>query len=188
MANTPNNGFLASLAALDSLLSVRWGDFVGQWVIERVAYIYPGEIGYMERRMERLRRLINRKNGQKRDHYLSQWRQLHEELLAAKAGKRVILIVPELNARVYDMLCASDMQKYGGYARIADEIEAREAAEEARQERTLEDERRVISSEVYSMLNFIWRKRETALLHGEQNMGMLLHGKRSTQPVIQLAG
>lgn len=191
MATTksPVERFQETIQRMDPLLAVRWGDFASQWVVERKAPLLGGEVFYLTRRQERLRLIVERKDTKaKREHYRQQWIGVSEELESARRGCRVILITKELKPQVYDMLCAADMQRYGGYARIADQIEAREAKEEADKERMNENERTAIHSEVHSMLNFIWRKRDDDLCRGERDMQYLLHGTRKrSEPLIKPA-
>lgn len=190
---SPSKNFLTMLEILDPLLSVRWGEIIGQFVIERKAHIPLSEIQFLERRSARLKRFVlgfgtdtnNTKFRRTYDAYVG----TSEEFLSAKAGRRVILFAPELTDSVYNQLCAADMQRYGGYSRYADEIEAKEMAAEADRERIWENERKAMNGEVYDMLNHIWSHKETQLLDGQKNMQKLLHGriKDTDEPLIKTA-
>jgi hypothetical protein len=188
---TPSKGFLTSLEILDSLLSVRWGEVIGQWVIQREARIPDTEMEFLKNRRERLRRFVNGfGTDRESEQYRRTWNAyvgVCEEYTSATASKRVILFTPELTPKVYDMLCASDIRRYGGYSRYADELEAKEIAAQNDKERIWENERKALHAEVYDQLNFIWRNKETELLDGQRNMQKLLHGriKDSDEPLIK---
>jgi hypothetical protein len=190
---TPSKGFLRSLEILDPLLSIRWGEVIGQWVIQREARIPDTEMEFLKNRRERLRRFVmgfgTDTENVKYRRTLNAYVGVCEEHESAKVGKRVILFTPDLNPKVYDMLCAADMRNYGGYARYADELEAKEIAAEKDRDRIWENERKALHGEVYDQLNFIWKRKETQLLDGERNMQKLLHGriKDSDEPLIKTA-
>lgn len=160
-------------------------------MIDRQAILGPNELFYLRRRCARARNYwenppADHTEANLHKHRLA-WLNLLDEIASAEAGRRVIIIVNELNQAVYDMLCASDLQRFGGYARFADELEAFESRTEADQERVLRNKRLAISSETYDMLNFIWDKKSDMLENGEKNLGKLLHGKKSEGPLIQLS-
>lgn len=188
----PNQGFVNSLKGLDPLLSVRYGDFVHQWVIERKGAITTNEIKYLNKRVERAAVILQNSADlhpnqveKTRATYLG----VNEEVISAKQGKRVIVFAKFLNQQLYDALVLSDMQRFGGYARFADELEKAEAQREKDVERQLENKRMALHKESYDMLNFLWRKRSDALLNGQRDLRYLLHGQHSTEsspPLIKL--
>lgn len=185
----PSKNFLSMLEILDPLLSVRWGGVIQQWVIERKSVVPITEVGYLQRRRDRLHTMLQgmRADDRKYAKTLSTFQGVAEEFEAAKTGKRVVIYTPELTDKTYNALCAGDLRRYGGYSRYADELEAKELAEEKDRDRIAENERMATHKETHSMLNFIWRKKEDMLLNGERNMNKLLHGKKSNKPLIEIA-
>ena len=186
--------FVNMLNAFDSDLSVRWGNVVGQWVIERKGVIGQSEIAFLRRRMERAGRYASSpppkaKPADVQKHYKT-WQGTSEELDAALRGKRIILFTHTLSPQLLDALGMADIKRYGGYARFADELEAAEDRKEADAERQLANKRNAYNKEVWGMLDHIWRKHEDSLLNGERDMGKLLHGRRTepgSAPLIQLS-
>jgi hypothetical protein len=165
--------FRRCLAALDTLLSLRWGPSLGQWVIERTGVVPETELWFLKRRLERgyARYLASSPptvEGRERV------QQLWEELQSGVQGKRVILFTPELTDRIYTAICASDMKRYGGYARIADEIEAREEQAARLADRAMAGERDDLHREAFDVINFLERKRSTQLAHGIRDFETLL--------------
>jgi hypothetical protein len=182
--------FANSLRNYDSKLHLRWGEKLGQWCIERDAVITQEEIGYMRKRKNRTKTYANSPppNATPRsiEQNLRLWLQLSEELAAARLNRRIILFVRELAPAVFDLLAAADISRYGGYARFADELERAEERSEAEAERILANKRNAYNKEVWSMLDHVWRKKEDKLLNGERDLGVLLHGKHSEEPLITL--
>lgn len=189
---TPPAWFVSALHILDPLLSVRWGDVIGQWVIERKAVIPQSEIDFLKKRLERTRRMVTHPGEMNEQSLMSARRTyvgVSEEYTSARNGKRVILYTPDLNQSVYDQLVASDMQRYGGYARYLDAVEVAEERREREQQRVTDNKVHAANLETYDMLNFMWRKKENMLLNGERDMRYILHGKRTTresEPLIKL--
>lgn len=187
---TPPRWFVRALEVLDPLLDVRWGSFVGSWVIERKAFVSPEEMHWLRRRVSRTKRLVDfppaDASPQVKVKNTQTYIGLAEELVSAEVGKRVIVIVQELNQAAYDLLVMSDIKRYGGYARFADAIEEKESRKQTDGERVLENKRHAMNLEIADMMHFVWRKKEDALLNGHRNMNYLLHGKESNKPVIQL--
>src|SRR3989442_1788819 len=104
---TPGKNFVNSLHGLDPLLSVRWGDFASQWVIERKSGSVSAELVYLTRRADRVAHLYaNSENlhKNKQEKLKQTWVGLQEELESAKVGKRVILFTKVLNSKIYDAL------------------------------------------------------------------------------------
>lgn len=186
-------GFVRSLQLVDSMLDVHWGEVLHQWVIDRKAFIPDSEIQFLRRRKARTKKYwtnppAEATAAQKKQNYLV-WQQVSEELASARKGRRVILFSKELSPKLYNELCAADIARYGGYARFADELERKEerAAEEA--ERVLGNQRHAMNQEIADQVHFLWRKRETDLLHGNQDMRQMLHGKKTKpgdEPLIKL--
>lgn len=186
-------GFTTSLTNLDPLLSVRWGETIGQWVIERKAVIPDSELQFLVRREARLRRNIATPLASTKPSTLANmkktWVGVSEELVAARTGKRVILFSHHLTAALYDALVAGDITRYGGYARFADAMDRADERKEADVDRQLENQRHAYNQEVWGMLDHIWRKKESGLLQGERDMRYLLHGKHTredSEPLIKI--
>jgi hypothetical protein len=182
---TPNAGFVQSLKSMDGLLDVRWGPCIGQFVIERKAVIPQTELGYLIKREKRLDAIVHDESHPQAKKKYTDWCSCVEELRSAKTGKRVICITSVLSDGIFNMLCQSDIKRYGGYSRYADELEAAELKMHEDQERIAKNTREAIHKETYDMLRFIWSKKETELLSGERNMNRLLHGKKSNKPLIE---
>lgn len=168
-----HSGFVKSLELLDPLLSVRWGNIIQQWVIERKSFIGNSEIEFLRRRSERTSKLINSKQNPSKVE-ISTYRGVSEEFISAKDGKRVILFANVLSDEIYNTLCAGDLRRYGGYSRYADELEAKEAREAKDKQRQLDNFNEALHKSVYDELNFVLRKRETELLSGKRNWKELL--------------
>lgn len=172
---TPPSGFVRTLGLLDPLLSLRWGEGLGQWVVERKAVNFlPSEKGYMVRRRERLGRLhaANPNDVKTRDKF----RNVCEEVISMQDGKRVILFTRDLNSHVYDALCLANIQKYGGYSRYCDKLEAEEEATEARLERAQANRREDASREMFEQVKFIENKKLSRMITGHKDLNSLLHG------------
>src|SRR5690349_17418867 len=110
---------------MDPLLSIRWGPYVEQWVIERKGIFGAEERTYLKNRRERLRKKVEQGEGVTKEDR-NTYTGVCEEHDSAMQGKRVVLIVRNLDRQVYDALCMGDIQRYGGYSRYADEIEKKE--------------------------------------------------------------
>lgn len=177
--------FESSLQALDPLLSLRWGASIHQYVVERRALIPRDEVEYLEKKKRGLAEALKTETDpEERKAIAYEFQQVDEEIICAKHGKRVIIYAKELGRHIFDALCASDIQRYGGYSRFADELEKREMKRDAERSRQRSDYFRALNRETYSILDFIHRKSETALLNGEKDLNVLLHGrKRDADPV-----
>lgn len=171
---TPHLGFINSLRAFDPLLSVRWGSVIGQWVIERKAFVPVDEINFLTKRLARVDKKIKNSGKEITHKDVTTFTGVSEELASAKVGARVMLFAKNLDARVFDDLALGDIRRYGGYSRYADELEAQEERKEKDEERMAANEREALNKQVYDDLNYIWDKNETALLNGERNWQKLL--------------
>ena len=183
---SPSKNFLATLQLMDASLSLRWGDTISQWVVERKGIIGADELHYLAKREARLKGWVNDPTRPKKEMERQTWMGVKEEFESAKRGMRVIIFAPELTPKIFDMLALSDLQRYGGYSRYADEMEKIEAERDARVEREMSNKRIALNAEVFDMMNFMERKKLTELIHGERNIGLLLHGKRSNGPLVKL--
>lgn len=183
---TASSGFVISLQALDPLLSVRWGELIERWVIERKAWIGQEELRHLRRRFARLSLWV--KDESRAQHQLEKkvWGEVGEELRSALEGKRVVLRAKDLNRETYEMLCLGDIARYGGYSRLADEIEKRELEEEERQENARSAYREELHRESYDVLHFLWEKRGAKLDHGERDLNVLLHGRKRSKPALEI--
>ena len=177
MTKTPPNWFVRALSSLDGLLSVRWGPRLEQWVVERKAYIPQTEVGFLSRRFIRVMefsRQAKRKQKEKED-LLYQARQVKEELDSALQGRRVILFARELNQDIFNNLCLSDITRYGGYSRLADDLEAAEKREEKERERVNFNEDITRHKETYDILRFLHDHCSVQLENGVNDLKKLLN-------------
>jgi len=193
MPKTPPQGFVRSLQLMDSLLDVRWGEAIGQWVIDRKAFIPDSEIQFLRRRKARIKALVQKSpkemSAAQKQKVLDLWKQISEELASARKGRRVIVFTKFLSPEIYNELCRRDISRYGGYARFADELERKEENAEAEAERILGNKRHAMNQEIADQVHFLWRRRETDLLHGNRDLRQMLHGKKTTpdsEPLIKL--
>lgn len=190
---TPPAGFRRALQILDGLLDIHWGAVLGQWVIDRKAVIPVSEIEFLRRRKARTKKFVNNPPSDatpsQRQKHLDTYKGVSEELACARKGRRVILYTKELSPEIYNALCAADIKRFGGYARFADELERKEERAEEEAERVLGNKRHAMNQEIADQVHFLWRKRETDLLHGNQDMRQMLHGRKTTpdsEPLIKL--
>lgn len=189
----PPAWFVKAIGILDPLLSVRRSAVTSHWVIERKSVMPISEVDVLRRREARLWRWINNPTPEQKDALHKNrvaWQSLRDEVVSAEAGKRVICRPRVLTQEVYNDLCRSDIQRYGGYARFCTELETAEEKAEADLERQTSNKRQAMNGEVYSILNFLERKRSDALGQGHEDMGYLLHGRHAKPgdgPLIQLS-
>lgn len=180
----PPAWFGKSLAALDSLLSVRWGDAAKSWIIQRKSFVPESEVAFLVRNEARLRTLAfspAKDAAQKKIYYDRQnWKSCAEELASARVGSRVIFTTDVLTDHVFKNLCQSDISGYGGYARFADTLEAEEDRAIAERERITENKQTALNGEMHSVLRFLHRKRGSLLDANETDLKFLLHGKRTS--------
>lgn len=178
----PPEWFIRSLSALDSLLSVRWGETMGMWVIERRAVIPQSELEFLQRHESRLNIASHSADSDegrlKRNQ--KKWISVREERVSAESGKRVIFTSPVLSNAVFTALCHSDIQRYGGYARFADAMEAEESAAITDRQRMIDNQTKAVNGEVYDILQFVHRRKGALLDRNEQDLRYLLHGTRTT--------
>lgn len=177
---SPEQRFILNLQSFDPLLSVRYSDILQSWVIERKAYLRENEVYYLKRRLERTERLLRARPDsleirKSRD-------GIAEEFLSAQRGARVIFFTRNLDRTCFDRLAMSDCQRYGGYSRMADEIDQLDKQEEKRQERKEMDELFGMNEEAWNQMRFLRDRRSVQLDHGERDLRYLLHGKRSNKP------
>lgn len=176
---TPES-FSRALTTLDPLLRVRWGNVICQWVIDRTGVIGPEEMSFLRRRSARLDGWI-RSGTNTKPETISAHKGVTEEYLSASEGRRVILFCKELSAAVYNDLCAADIRRYGGYSRLADEIEKAEAKAEEAKRKDEENRGLIVASETADIVNFLSRKRETKLLSGERRLSVLLGSEHKNE-------
>ena len=108
------------------------------------------------------------------------WQDLCDQVASAEQQKRIIARPRVLNQEVYNAICKADLQRYGGFAQFATELEQDEERREADQERILSNKRQALSAEVFDILSFLHRKRGTKLDQGEQDLKYLLHGRHTS--------
>jgi len=188
----PPQWFVRALENLDPLLRVRWGQVRAHWVIERKGVIPAQEIETLQRRERRLFGWITYPNPKQVEAIHKNritWMNVAEELASARRGYRVICMPTVLNNQVFTDLCRSDFQRYGGFARFCDQMEAEEAFAENDAERQLANKRRAMNGEVYDIMNFLNRKKSDAMENGHTDLNYLLHGTQGegAKPVLTLA-
>lgn len=185
----PPAWFVSLLASNHPLLRVRWASHLAKWCIEQKAYVAPSEVYYLKRRKARLESWIaNPKPGESArvtEKNRKTLAAVSEELVSALEDRRVICFPDALNQQTYDMICAGEHARYGGYARFAEEMETAEERAEGEAERLAENKRMAFHSENYEAVDFIGRKK-TAALHPGADFNELLHGKKSNTPAFQL--
>lgn len=125
----PPVGFVNTLALLDPLLNVRWGECAGKWVVERKAVTPVTELQWLRRRRER--EYARARRGEKMQTDVT---HLNEEIVSLERGYRVICIESALTTQLYNNLCLTDITSYGGYSRYADEVEREEAEAKRKQD------------------------------------------------------
>lgn len=180
----PSPSFVRTLELLDPLLGIHWGESVGKWVIDRKAVVSPVEIEFLVNRLRRLDQWS--RDPKRKDHrqIVAKLPQVKEELACAKAGRRVVLFADALTTQVYNALCASDMRHYGGYSRFCDKLEAEEETRHADLERQQSNTRIAQNKDMFDILNFVWRKRETDLLRNERSLSEMVHGPNTKRSVF----
>ena len=187
----PPRGFVTALHNLDPELSLRYSGRMGMWVIERRARRMPEtEVRLLTNRVRRFRAIANNPDHPQFHLGRKMLARTEEELTSAKANKYAVMFTRELNPRAYDLLCAQDIQRNGGAEAVALKIEEDERKKAADQDRMNQNEMHALHLETFDILNFIWRKKETQLLHGERDLRKMLHGTRTKQgdePLIKLA-
>jgi len=154
--------FETAVQRYDPLLSIRWGQTLNQWVLERKAVIPDNEMAYLKSRMDRTYRLSRDTNKPEKDRkrLYKSFQQIREEFLSAQTSKRVILFASILGDEVFDAIRLSDIKAYGGYSRFADELERYEAEAKQKQVKAIQEVSMDIHREVYDIINFLRRKPE----------------------------
>lgn len=139
-------GFVNGLRRMDDKLHVRWSDSLS-WVIERDSIFVQDEIKWLKKREYRLHRRVS--SGQATEEEKTKLLLVREELRSAANSRRVIITSKTLDQKLFNDICQADIRRYGGYSRYADEMEAREAAEEASKWRTMQNQREMIHYEMW---------------------------------------
>ena len=190
----PPAWFVKAIGIMDPLLSVRRSIITEHWVIERRAVILGSEIETLRRRRDRIRRWITSPNATQQKNLeknRKEWESLVDETASAEQQKRIICRPVVINQQVYNDLCNSDFQRYGGFARYCTDVEQDEERREAEMERIMSNKRQAFNAEVYDILNFLSRRRSSELHHGhDDDLRFLLHGKHSKpgdKPLVQLS-
>lgn len=164
-----------SLQAIDSLLSVRWGPFVNQWVVQRKSFVGDQEIKFLKHERERMNHRIETGKDSKNDQL--RFPGIAEELECALQQTRVILFVDEFSNDTFRILALGDIKQYGGYSRYHDEQDQKMIQEENKRQKTLEKQRLELNREMFGkggVHDFIRDKRKSELQHGERNVKTLL--------------
>jgi len=167
--------FIRNLQVLDHLLDCRWSDLLSSWVIDRKGVVPESEVRFLIRRLARAEEWLKAAPGdkKKRDHRDG----VAEELRSARAGRRVIFFTRNLDRTTFDRLALGDIRRYGGYSRLADEIEAEERAAAKSRDRSHAGELEDVNREAFDQLNFILDKKDARLHAGVRDLKTLLHGR-----------
>ena len=172
--------FIRGLISLDSCLHVRWGSAIGKWVVDRDGLIPDSELQFLTRRLARAVRAVA---GSPDDIKKIAFRAaITEELLSAKAGRRVILYTNTLDRRIFEQLMLRDIQRYGGYARAILELESSELAAQKAIERQQSSHNIDLGKELYDQLNFVERKKQNELNSGYTWKELLASGRSVEKP------
>lgn len=174
--------FSTLLVNMDPLLSIRRSVSTSNWVIDRKGVIQGSEIETLRRRRDRVHRWITTPNeSQKLQIHQNRmlYNSLCDEVFSAEHGNRVIVCPKELNTHVYEALCRSDIKRYGGCARYSTALEQQAERDDADQERMASNRRQAVNAEVYDILGFLERKKGALLDNNEQDLGYMLHGRRT---------
>lgn len=168
--------FQTSLQTFDPLLSIRWGSYVEQWVIQRDSIVGDVEIKFLKNESGRLERKIN--SGVATEKMKVRYYGIVEELICAKLGKRVILFTSSFGPKIFDTLALGDIQRYGGYSRYADKTDQESVIEEKKLDTDQKNKRESIHSEVWGrrgVYDFLTSKRQTDIHQfGVRDMRKLL--------------
>lgn len=125
----PPAWFVKELHEFDSDLRLRWSVRLELWQIERKVRrsLHPGTI--------------------KNDGY-------HDDYIRAQDGYLLVASVPPhgLGRRVFEVLKASDLWSNGGWAKVADKLEAFEEQEEKARDKSFSDDIQAMSKELYDWL------------------------------------
>lgn len=164
-----SESFEQALKLFDKHLSVRKSTHVpGKFIIERKAWIPEFELGFLRRRGERAYRFAsNTLDPTKMVRTLQVAKEVSEEYESARNGKRIVLWADNLDRRVFDMLAARDIQRYGGYSRFLDEVDRQDEERDKKLEVQLANDRDNLHREAYDKLNFAWKHKQTELLAGK---------------------
>jgi len=169
------SSFQNACSSFDPLLSFRWSSRIGKWVVDRKALIPGTEIAFLNRRIALLESAARRAKTARSDSTVdSELHQTVEELVSAKKGKRIVFFTETLDKRTFDALALSDLRRYGGYSRFADELEKNEALASKEGDRMFRNHMEGVHKETYEVLSFLDRKRSTELEHGERRLKVLL--------------
>lgn len=191
----PAEWFVSAIAILDPLLRVRWSEATSNYVIDRKAVLGPTELYYLRKKEAGLWFNCQAQNlpadtpNSKLTEYRMKWISIKAELESAEDSRRVIFIAKQLTKEHYNYLCTSDIKRYGGYARFADNLEAEESRAEADKERVMENKRNAMHAEVYDMMDFLHRKKGAYLDANCTDMHLMLHGRPKTpesEPLVRL--
>jgi len=167
--------FQESLQSFDPLLSVRWGDFVQKWVIQRRSLIPDAEMKFLGNERRRLEGKVALGAEQK---IVDRYKGVAEEHECARQGCRVILFVSEFSPKIFDTLALGDIRRYGGYSRYTDKMDEVVEQQEKMKEREEENKRAVYHAEAWGrrgIYDFLTRKRLTDIHQfGVRDMRTLL--------------
>jgi len=188
----PPQGFLNTLQIMDALLDLRWGDYVGKWVVERKAVTPPHELVWLIRRREREAQDIRAGLATPQD--ILDFAGLNEEILSLQRGKRVIVFADQLTPELYNKLCYSDIKRYGGYSRYADAMQARKDAKKAARVKDRREFLRDLNIEAFGtehsrgIYDFLTDKRRTGLMEDVKRGSRTLHDVLGVKPGEKLVG
>lgn len=187
---TPES-FKRSLVALDTELNLRKAVSSSCWVIERKSVVPVEEVGKLVRRERRLFGWVqNPPSGVRDPKHQASWVTVAEALESGRRGYRVVMIPTALDQQTYNMLCASDIQRFGGWAAFADALDQADEKKEEALEQSLASKRKILNAEVWDMMKHMNEKKTAKMEAGVTDMTYLLHGRYKQpgdKPLITLA-
>lgn len=141
MKKMPPSGFVRSLRAFDSNLRVRWSLERKSWIIEAKAHDRRG--------LTVPTRAVRLSDGQVAHQVLD---DTYDRKIQWRDGYYGVFYFKRFSPAVFFRLAAADSSKYKRVGDAWREIEAREAAEEARREAEWRDNLAAKSNEVYDYM------------------------------------
>ena len=185
LSMTPTS-FSGAMQTYDPNLHLRRSRGLNSWIIEVDSFIPIKEMDYLYGRKNRLYAIAG-KSGEPHEKAarISMYHQVAEEFKSAKSKRRVVIITPFLNHEVMQKVIMSDFRNYNGYNRMADEWDKAERQEEKSSRRAFDSESEDRHKETFDMINFLCRKKSTEMYHGERDLNVLLHGRKSGRAVVK---
>lgn len=145
---TPPAAVVDALRRYDPLLRCRWGNHAQRWVIERKV---PERVGS---RMKLLALPVPPKPPDDLPEKLEAWRRRLERRASWVSGYEDVMFVHPslLDERIVATLAATDSQRAGGFDKLADALDAEDAADEAAADRQVDAYVESASRDAYDRL------------------------------------